>query len=153
MSVKPALTNNYENSDVGKERSANYEKELKKYQNLAQPKNVETYMEVDIYPERRDFDAEGYFVLKNKHAKTISDIHIQHNTTVDELSLAYLSFGEKDEEGHGQASLKEEFPDFGYYIYELSTPLDSGDSVVMYFKNEFRTNGFVESGSICCFHS
>ena len=141
------VVNKYENSDVGNERSANYEKELKQYQNLAQPKNVDTYMEVDIYPERRDFDAEGYFVLKNKHAKTISDIHIQHNINVDELSLAYLSFGEKDEEGHGQASIKEEFPDFGYYIYELSTPLDSGDSVVMYFKNEFRTNGFVESGS------
>ncbi|MDW3645572.1 MAG: M1 family aminopeptidase [Bacteroidia bacterium] len=141
------VVNKYENSDIGEERQANYEKELKQYQNLAQPKNVETYMEVDIYPERRDFDAEGYFVLKNKHAHAISEIHIQHNINVDELSLAYLSFGEKAEEGHGQASIKEEFPDFGYYIYELTTPLDSGDSVVMYFKNEFRTNGFVESGS------
>ncbi|MEM6804961.1 MAG: M1 family aminopeptidase, partial [Bacteroidota bacterium] len=141
------VVNTYENSDISKERSANYEKELKKYEYLAQPKNVETKLAVDIYPSRRDFDAEGYFVLKNKHAQSISDIHIQHNIQVDELSFAYLSFGEKDEQGHGQARMKEEFPDFGYYIYELNTPLDSGDSVVMYFKNEFRTTGFVESGS------
>jgi len=141
------VVNKYENSEVGKERQANYEKTLKKYENLAQPKNVETYMEVDIFPAKRDFDAEGHYVLKNKHAFPITDVHIQHNTQVEELSLAYLSFGEKDSEGAGQAKIKEEFPDFGYYIYELETPLDSGDSVFMYFKNEFRTNGFVESGS------
>ena len=50
---------------------ADYEKELKKYQFLTQPKIIDTKLFVEIYPKTRDFTAEGYYIIKNKSKEVI----------------------------------------------------------------------------------
>lgn len=41
-----------------------YEKELKPFEYIPQPKLVEVHLQLELYPETRDYTAEGYYILK-----------------------------------------------------------------------------------------
>ncbi|MEM6298309.1 MAG: M1 family aminopeptidase [Bacteroidota bacterium] len=133
------VVNDYANSDDRKEQRAEYEKTLKKYEFLPQPRIVETKINVDIFPYQRDFEAEGYYMLKNKTDQPISQIHIQQSPD-QQATLTKLEFS-KD------AILKEELADFRYMIYDLKEPLAPQNSLKMDFRVVFETEGFEESGS------
>lgn len=111
-----------------------YEEALKQFEYLPQPKIVDVYLEVDLFPEERDFDAKGEFILVNKHEQFINEIHIQKAPTSN-ITLDSLHF-------EGGSIPKRGFEDFGYYIHTLNQPLQPGDSVKMTFEQTFRTQGF-----------
>lgn len=112
----------------------NYEKTLKKFEHLPQPQIVDVDLNIDLFPDQRDFDVEGTFVLVNKHVSPISEIYIQKPPT-GSMKLEFLHF----ESG----SIKNtKFEEFGYFVDVLKTPLQPGDSVKMEFKQTFRTRGF-----------
>ncbi|MBU1822362.1 MAG: hypothetical protein KKG00_12745, partial [Bacteroidetes bacterium] len=131
--------NTYQTQEEEEQWAVDYEKSLKQYENLPQPKIVESNLKVEIYPSRRDFTAEGFYWLKNKTDKPLSDVHVQENVQQD-VKTDYLRFGS------GAAKVKKEWKDFGYTIYTLAKPLAAGDSVKMDFKVNFITKGFT-SGS------
>ncbi len=133
------MVNEYTNSDERNEQQASYEKALKKYEDLPQPKIVEVNLAVDIYPYQRDFVAKGYYYLKNKTSQPIADIHIQQSPD-NELKVKQLTF----ENG---AVIKESFEDFRYFIYQLNQPLQPGDSIKMDFEVAFTTEGFKEGAT------
>lgn len=132
------ILNDYSNSDQREELQVDYEKTLKKYEFIAQPRITAVDLKVDIYPSKRDFVAEGYFILKNKTAEPISDLHIQEDFTPGNTT-EYLKFDRKN-------GVKERFDKFKYTIYTLEQPLQPGDSLRMEFKTSFITQGFVETG-------
>jgi len=132
------ILNDYSNSDQREELQVDYEKTLKKYEFIAQPRITAVDLKVDIYPSKRDFVAEGYFILKNKTAEPISDLHIQEDFTPGNTT-EYLKFDRKN-------GVKERFDKFKYTIYTLEQPLQPGDSLRMEFKTSFITKGFVETG-------
>jgi hypothetical protein len=132
------VQNQYLNSDEQNAIAARYEKELKKYEFINQPKITETNVMVDIFPKDRNFNASGYYLLKNKKAEPITEIHIQDGG--DDQFTTTLDFGEI-------ATVKERLEDFNYTIFELKTPLDSGQEIKMDFEVRFLTQGFRESGS------
>jgi len=133
------IVNEYSNSDEVEESQAEYEKTLKKYEYLVQPKIVDVNLNVDLYPKERDYATEGYFLLENKSDKPISHVHIQLSTD-KQFKVEELQF-------EGGSIISESFEDFAYYIHELKTPLQPNDTVKMSFKQTFTTEGFVESGS------
>jgi hypothetical protein len=133
------IVNEYRTSDRQKEVRAEYEKKYKKYETLVQPRIVEANLKVDLYPYDRDFVAEGFYYLKNKSSQPIPEIHIQQSPD-DQLTIEYLKFNKA-------VKVKEHDKDFAYYIYELGTPLQPGDSIKMDFKLSFVTQGFKEGGS------
>lgn len=133
------VVNEYANSDERQARQAEYEKTLKKYEFLPQLRIVETNLNVDIFPYQRDFEAEGYYILKNKTDQPISQIHIQQSPD-NQATLTKLEFSKG-------AILKEDLADFRYLIYDLEQPLAPQDSLKMDFRVVFETNGFEESGS------
>lgn len=117
----------------------NYEKTLKQYEYLPQPKIVDVMLNVELYPSDRNYTVEGHYLLKNTHYEPISSIHVQK--LIDEqIALEYVSF-------EGGASLNDENEYYGYYIYELTQPLQPGDNIKMEFSQTFTTSGFVERGS------
>lgn len=134
-----AIMNTFVKSDDQEEMQAEYERTYKKYEFINQPKIVEANVKVDIYPVARDFTGEGFYYLKNKSREPITDIHIQHNISPD-LSIEFVRFDQ-------DAKVKESNERFRYFIYELASPLQPGDSVKMDFKVSFTTKGFVEGGS------
>jgi ABC-2 type transport system permease protein len=133
------VLNNYRNKKQGQKIQADYEKTLKKFEFLEQPRIVETQLSVDIYPENRSFTAEGYYYLKNKTGHDIKDLHIQISAD-DNVTMEYVKFDR-------EAKVKDRYEDFRYFIYELAQPLAPGDSVRLNFKEQFVTKGFVDRGS------
>ena len=112
-----------------------YEKTLKKFENLAQPKIVDVQLHVDIFPETRDMKASGSYWLKNKTDNPISEIHVNatenHQFFTDKLTLNRVN------------SLDKQYvKDFGYYIFKLKEPLLPSDSLKLDFKMRFETKGF-----------
>jgi hypothetical protein len=130
--------NVYENREEMERRYVAYEKTLKKFQHLPQPKIIDVNLKVEIYPKNIGFTAEGYFWLKNKTDKTLADIHIQ-NDEQHRMKLDYLKFD-------GGAKSNNTYAKFGYIIHTLHKPLAPGDSVKMSFKTRYETKGFVAIG-------
>ena len=132
--------NKYANSKEQEKLRGDYEKTLRKYKDALQPRIIDTYLEVDIFPEQRDFTAKGYFVLKNKSEKPISSIYIQENSD-NQISIQELEFSIP-------AKLDSTYMDpFRFRIYALENALLPGDSVTMNFRTSFETNGFEARGS------
>ena len=48
------------------ERSAQWEKNYGMYEGIPQPRIVDSYIELDIYPDTRDMKVRGTYILKNK---------------------------------------------------------------------------------------
>ncbi len=131
--------NNYYTSEEQEQRQVDYEKTLKHYERVPQPKIVESNLKVEIYPSTRDFTAEGFYWLKNKTDQSQADVHIQEAIQND-VETDYLRFG------NGGAKVNKEWKKFGYTIYRLARPLAPGDSVKMDFKVSFTTKGFTSGG-------
>ena len=132
------VKNEYRNSNQVEKSQADYEKTLKKYEEINQPKITDVKLTVDITPSERDFKAKGTYRMKNKSNQTIDEIHIQYNP--DEHLSNTIKF-------NAVTSIKEAFKEFDYYIFKLEQPLAPGDSIDMDFETNFTTDGFVEGGS------
>ena len=121
------------NSEAAAFRVA-YENELKQFEYIPQPKLVDVNLQLELYPSTRDYTAEGYYILKNTTTESIKSIHIQKliegNVTLDNLSF------------EGGFTTDYQYEKFDYSIYNLHTALKPGDSVKMYLKQRFTTNGF-----------
>ncbi|MFT4787033.1 MAG: ABC-2 type transport system permease protein [Cyclobacteriaceae bacterium] len=131
------ILNEYQNSDDSKADRAAYENQLKQYEMLAQPRIIDTYVEVDLYPGQRDFKASGYYLVKNKTTESIPAIHIQKSVDGQLLTTVGFTGG----------SLSESFDDFSYEIYDLPEPMQPGDTIKIDFEVTFTTQGFKEGGS------
>lgn len=115
-----------------------YEKELKQFEYIPQPKLVDVNLKVELYPSSRDYTAEGYYILKNTNAQPINEIHIQ-KLLEENITLDAVTFD-------GGATENNTYATYDYTIYQLQSPLNPGDSIKMNFKQSFTTNGF-EAGN------
>lgn len=102
-------------------RLADWEINYGKYRDIPQPRIVSTSIDLDLYPETRDFRASGTYMLKNKTNVPIDSIHIDHGGFETEFSFAapYERVMEDDS--------------MNYDIYRLEQALQPGDSVVFSF--------------------
>jgi len=118
---------------------ANYEKTLKHFEYIPQPKITEVYLNVELYPTTRKYSVHGYYILKNTFDQPINDIHIQKRIA-SHVQLDSVSFD-------GGASVNMTYNQFDYTIYSLSKVLQPGDSVKMKFKQTFTPKGFEDQSS------
>ncbi|MTI89557.1 MAG: peptidase M1 [Balneolaceae bacterium] len=116
---------------------ANYEKALKKFEHLPQPKITAVNLNVDLYPSERNFIAKGSFTLVNKHDQAIPEIHIQKAPSPD-LTIERIEFERASEADNT-------YEEYGYFIHTLDTPLQPGDSLKMEFRQTYITQG-LETG-------
>ena len=116
-----------------------YEKTLKKYEYMHQPKITDVNVRIELYPSTRDYNAEGYYMLKNTYKETIQEVHIQKQIESHVL-LDSVAF-------EGGAVRNDTHKIYDYTIYTLTNPLQSGDSVKMHFHQRFVTDGFEEGNS------
>ena len=132
------IINTYWTNAKATEFRVAYEKELKQFEYIPQPKIVDVNLQLELYPATQDYTVEGYFILKNTNKVDISSVHIQklleRNITLDSVSF------------EGGFTTDNQYKKFDYSIFKLNTALKPGDSVKMYFKQSFITKGF-ESGN------
>ena len=133
------ILNDYWTNSREQEFRVSYEKNLKKFEYKHQPRIVDVNLKFELYPETRDYTAEGFYILTNNKREPITEIHIQ-KLIDSQLDLEYLSFNKT-------TTLNSEYEKFDYYIYELKEALQKGDSIKMNFKQTYTTKGFEEGGS------
>lgn len=128
------VLNDYSSQTTQQFQRANYEKELKQFEKLPQPKIVDVNLKVELYPTERDFEVEGYYTLVNTYNEPITEIHIQKLPN-DQVVLEYLNM-------EGGSSINHQYDWYSYTIHNLTEPLQPGDSINMEFKQRFNTTGF-----------
>ncbi|WP_405566953.1 M1 family aminopeptidase [Polaribacter sp. Asnod6-C07] len=111
-----------------------YEKELKHFEYIPQPKIVDVNLQLELYPAERNYTVEGYYMLKNTNTTAIQNIHIQ-KLIEENVKLDSISFDHK-------YAIDNSYKKFDYSIFTLNKALKPGDSVKMYFKQSFTTKGF-----------
>jgi len=116
---------------------ANYEKELKQFEYLPQPKMVNVNVNVELYPSKRRYVTEGYFTLRNPHQKSVSEIHIQKLPNED-VHYEYITFNKA-------VKIDTTYEEYGYMIFKFDTPLLPEETIQMDFKQAFTPKGFTES--------
>ncbi len=116
-------------------RLADWEKNYGKYHNIPQPRIVDVKVNLDIYPESRDFEARGTYILKNKTDLAIDSIHIDHNNYISTFGF------------DAEYELIMEDDTMNYDIYRLQNPLQPGDSVVFTFTISNKPNEIFRNNS------
>lgn len=132
------ILNTYTTQWEQEDYRVSYEQSLKKYEHLPQPKIIEVKIELDLYPESRDYHLRGSYLLLNKQKEPIREVHVQKYPD-DQISLE-LNFDQ-------EVLPDNEWEDFGYRIFTLEQPLQPGDSLRMDFLQTFETRGFVAGES------
>lgn len=133
------ILNEYWSNSEATEFRVAYEKELKQFEYITQPKIVDLNLQLELYPSKRDYTVEGYYMLKNTSIENIKSIHIQklleENVTIDSIAF------------EGGFTTNHQYKKFDYSIFNLKKALQPGDSVKMYFKQSFTTKGFEQGRS------
>ncbi|MEX1383891.1 M1 family aminopeptidase, partial [Lutibacter sp.] len=106
---------------------------------IPQPKIVSVNLNVELYPSKRNYRAEGYYILKNTTTAPINEVHIQ-KMIEDDVALSNITF-------EGGATINKEYSKYSYSIHKLKNPLQPGDSIKMNFKQTYTTKGFSGSKS------
>jgi len=125
------VLNEYLTAKARRDIQADYERSFKKYENVPQPKVIAVDSNIDICPERRSFSGTGHFVLQNKTAANISQIHI----TNQRQSVSNVHFSRPFHVVSSSAHAL-------YTIYQLETPLASGEKLDMTFDVGYTSRGF-----------
>jgi ABC-2 type transport system permease protein len=125
------ILNEYLTAQQRRDISAAYERDFKKYENLSRPKIIAVDANIDIFPERRSFSGAGHFVLQNKTAQPMSQVHI----TNQQQSISGVRFG-------CPFHVVSTSPRALYTIYQLDTPLAPGDKLDLTFNVGYTSRGF-----------
>ncbi len=142
--------NNYYSAAETRNRQARYEKALKKYEDIPQPKVTSVYMKADIYPGERMVNIYAKIFIKNKSNHAIDSLHllaeqnVKYNILYNGDKLAYINplnypyslftFFKK-----GQDTVN-------YRIYKLPAALKPGDSAVLEVYSKIENHGFLNNG-------
>jgi hypothetical protein len=110
---------------------ADYEKLYKKYERAPIPKIVAVDTAVNIYPEKRSFNATGTYTAVNETDKPIQDIYV----TNGQKSIKAVTFDRPS------TTTLSDF-EHGFWIYRLATPLNPGETLQIHFQCGYENPGF-----------
>lgn len=116
---------------------AGYERDFKKYELLPQPKVTAVEASVNIYPERRSFEATGKITLQNKTTGGISQVYL----TDEHESVSNVQF---DRPFHLVSRAARNL----YAIYALESPLAPGEVLTLTFAVGHTTRGFRDGNEL-----
>jgi len=124
------VLNPYLSGDEREELSAEYEKQLKKYDGIPQPKVTDLKINIDIYPNERDVAVNAKLKLVNKTDVAIDSLHFNMDESW-ETSIAI---------SNSKLVYNDDYLD--YQIYQLEKALQPGESIEIELENKYITNGF-----------
>ena len=138
------ILNHYATDEERDTLSAEFEKLYRKYNRLPQPRIMAVQSDVDIDPQRRFVSIRGTYGLTNRTAIAIPAVNVVMDPQRKIISMALV------DPISGRSMVRKlalSDPRHGYYIYELSSPLQPGQSLRLQFRIEDRNPGFVNDNS------
>ncbi|WP_268035595.1 ABC transporter permease/M1 family aminopeptidase [Algoriphagus sp. PAP.12] len=142
--------NGYMTPEEGKMRSVAYEKQLKKYEGIPQPKYTRVNIEADLYPTERAAYFKAEVELVNKTNSPIDSIHFnsasldKFNVVLNGDTLAHrfpLDYEAKKFQLFGKKPERE-----WYQITALPNTMQPGDTLNLTIISESTNQGFPNSG-------
>ncbi|MGB3591731.1 MAG: M1 family aminopeptidase [Nonlabens sp.] len=122
----------------GKEREemqANFEKELKQYEDAAQPRVVSVNTTMDIFPYKNTYSATAQMMMVNQSQEAIDTLHVMYSSNLDSINL------------NRAAQIVYDHEDYEYRMYELEQALQPGDTLQFDVAVSSGTNTFYEINS------
>lgn len=132
--------NIYRSPDQARALQAEYEKTYRKYLSSPQPKITAMRVAIDLYPDRRAFDATGVMTMKNKTPLPIDSLQLQVGSSVPNFKIRSLKWGEQELVKIHHDTVHR------YFIYRLPKPLLPGDSVQVEIATHAEYRGFPNGG-------
>jgi ABC-2 type transport system permease protein len=137
ISYNKYILNQYTSREERKRIKADYEKNYAQYKNALQPRITSVNLSVDIFPDERKADVQGYYVLRNKTDQPIKGIYIN-------LSDRYIT-NENRLELSCPAKLTHQGKEYGFRIFQLDAPLAPGEETRLEFDLIAQAKGFTEN--------
>lgn len=143
-------TNGYLTVTESEKRQADYEKQLKHYEFIAQPKIISVNVNAEIFPKQRDAFAKVQVQLVNKTNEAIDSLHLNFDGATyfhalykgDTLSYRFpIAYDKPKFQIFGEKEAKH-----WYKIYALPKTMEPGDTLEMAFHSALTNTGFVNSG-------
>jgi ABC-2 type transport system permease protein len=135
--VNTNVWNDYR-TNLGDEKwQGDFEKALLKFEAVPQPKIAEVKLDVDIYPDASKVKTRGAYVIENRTAAPLRELHVlfERDLAVEGLSI----------EG---ARPKRTYDRFNYRIFTFDTPMQPGERRTMSFITQLSQRGFKNRGDI-----
>jgi len=130
------ILNEYITEDEQEAFQADYEKRFKQYENMDFPEVVDLDVNVDIYPEERRLESRGRFTMKNQSDSSLDRLHFSLNRELEVNTLMVPD-----------SVLLEQSRKYGYYRFQLNTPLQPGETMSVAYDLTMANPGFRNSGS------
>jgi len=127
----------FQTHDQRLRQQADYEKSLRRYVDLPQPRITEVNVNVAMYPDRRRVDIDGRYVLVNRHDRPIQTLLVQLPSEGQVETSDYKV--DVDFPAH---SIEHADPGQGFYLYRLASPLQPGASMEFHFREHIAYHGF-----------
>jgi len=145
-----SILNNYYTPSETRHNLALYEKTLKKYEDIPQPKITAIIMNASVYPVERKADIDAKVFIKNKSHQPIPALHLMAEQN-EEYSLVYngklLAYTSPLYYPFSKFTFFKKGKDtLNYRIYKLPVALQPGDSALMEVHSEIANHGFVNNG-------
>ncbi|UFH34519.1 ABC transporter permease/M1 family aminopeptidase [Flavobacterium acetivorans] len=118
---------------------AGYEKTLKQFEYIPQPKIIDVNLKINLFPSKRAYEITGYYIVTNTSQVPIREIHVQ-KLLESNVELTDVSFDRN-------ARTNNRYKKYHYTIYQLSQSLAPGDTLKMNFKQTLRPKGFETDNS------
>lgn len=129
------VENEYLSSKEREEERVEQEKLYSKYAGMAQPRITDVNVDMNIYPESRDFNVEATFVIVNKTDEEIDSLLLNHNDYPSVFSFSVAN------------ELVMEDTVFNFDFYRLAEPMKPGDSITFTFKMWNKPNTILRNNS------
>lgn len=113
---------------------AAYEKTLKQFEYIPQPKITDVNLKVELFPSQRAYKIAGSYMLINTSPLPIREIHVQ-KLMASNVALTNVTFDRS-------VTTNNKYKKYHYTIYQLSQALASGDTMKMNFKQTLQPKGF-----------
>jgi ABC-2 type transport system permease protein len=127
------VLNEYQTQETIEASMAGYEKRFGKYRDLPQPSLEELTLDISIHPEERRAVTKGHYLLRNRTAQPIRDLHLR---LIDEGGLELTSAAVDG------ARLILDDRQYKHRIYRLDRPMQPGDERRLTFETRRWNRGF-----------
>jgi len=128
------VLNRYTTQPEEEALTAEAEKALLPFENVAQPRIVAVTLNVELFPREAKAITRGTYELENRSGQTITELHL--------VTMTNLRVEQVDLPG---ATLKTDNARWGHRIYTLGRPLEPGQRLQLGFKTVLHERGFVNS--------
>ena len=125
------VLNEYRTAEDDRDLAADYEKTVNAFEKLPQPRITDVTLNVDLYPQQLRADIRGRYVLENRTAAPIPEVHVSLPRNLEVRALNMKG-----------ATLTREWKDFGYRIFRFNEPLAPGARATLDFDLVRAQRGF-----------